>query len=441
MTDQPQTIEVRAVPPRVPRAPATPKPKVSLRRVAVATADTAALAAAGGTAAFGAAGMLAGAAGAVAVPLAVKAHRKAAERRAATRAQRTTTTRTSTSGARSGGLSGGRRSGGTGSSTSGRRSRSGSTGSGSSGGLFGKRSRSSSGSSAGRSSGGLFNRRSRSGSAGSSAGRSQSGGLFNRRSRSGSSGDGSSGGPFRRWRDRHHARALARGLARDGERHKDWVARRRARKARGPWWKRLKRKPTTVAPPVKPGPGTTLRGATTNQPKSPTKFPINTPTNVQPAPVPAPARRTAVAPTGPIARMQAAADDMLTAARQHHPDGNLEVLAGYQQLPAVLETVHAAIAEFDRSAADQGLHPAVQDLIAATRKVQQSVIAASEAIAPAIERLHAEELAYLRKNASARWDRRVNPDAPARRPSPGPRPNQPVANTWAARNANGAPQA
>ena len=129
--------------------------------------------------------------------------------------------------------------------------------------------------------------------------------------------------------------------------------------------------------------------------------------------------------TSPAMRaMLACAEEMKKIAVKHNPDGNLEVLADYQGMPHVLAEVLAALDVVHKKAADQDLHKAVVDYVGSVVKAQRSTMTAAEAVAPAIEKLHADELAYLRKGGSTRWDRGTNNGGGTttgrRRPSPSP---------------------
>lgn len=411
MSEQPQTIEVRAVPPRVPRDRASRRPVVPLRRAVVATLDTAALVTTGAVAEFGVIGVAAGAATAVGVPLVARAARRAGKRREQARAAKVTTSTTRTSGPGSG--SG--RAGGGGGSLAGR-------GSGGSSGTAGRRLRNLLGAGPGRAGGGA---------GGGRPGGARSAGLGGSRTPAGGGRSNSRGplglldrltgrNPSLR-QQRRHARRLADGLERDATKRGEWAERRAKRRA-----ERERRKQEKAARKAaerqrrgtrdtnagdKPKVGTELRGEQKPEPAT-----VPGPDLSLLGALLVPARNNtrkdaAVAETGTSAamrRMLALAEEMYGIAAKHAPEGNLEVLAGYVEMPNVMDMVLKALVQFHKAATSQGLHPAVVEYIEAMVKAQRSTADAARAIAPAIEKLHKTELEYLRAGGSARWDRRVN---------------------------------
>jgi hypothetical protein len=418
------------------KAAAEKRPTVPLRRAAMATADVAVLAATGAVAEFGAIGVLAGAAAAVGVPMAAKAGRKVRTRTKTWRAARASGGLSGSGG----GLFGGGRSG-SGSGLFG--SGSGSTGTG------GRRTGAAGGGGAGRSLRDLLSSGGgKSGSKpGSGGGLGSSGGGGSKSSKLGSiGGSGKDGGkpgsksnraggfalvggklglldrmtgrnPSLR-QERRHARAKAK----DAVKLAEWAARRKWGRKRNDAALKKARDEAAKAKPG--GVRSNLRGDTDTPPPA---APVPAPTSPGPLPVPVnngnstnnPVIEGAVmgdeAPSVAMRRLQDLAEQMSTVAMKHAPDGNLEVLAGYRQMPAVLNEILKALSYFHKSAASQGLHPAVVEYVEAMVKAQKATAVAAAAIAPAIEKLHKVELDYLRAGGSARWDRNINGTAAPRR--------------------------
>jgi hypothetical protein len=409
------------------------RPTVPLRRAAMATADVAVLAATGAVAEFGAVGVLAGAAAAVGVPLAAKAGRKVRTRTGTWRAARASGGLSGSGG----GLFGGGRSGGGGGLFG---SGSGSTGTG------GRRTGAAGGGGAGRSlrdllSGGGGKSGSKPGAGGGGLG--SSGGGGSKSSKLGSIGGGKDGGksggksnraggfapvggklglldrmtgrnPSLR-QERRHARAKAK----DAVKLAEWAARRKWGRKRNA--AALKK----AAEEAKAKPGgvrSKLRGDTDTPPPA-----VGVPAPTSPGPLPVPGRNDSSnrpnpgvvmageAPPVAMKRLMDLAEQMSAVAAKNAPDGNLEVLAGYVHMPAVLNEILKALGFFHKAAAGQGLHPAVVDFVDAMVKAQKATAVAAGAIGPAIEKLHKVQLDYLRAGGSVRWDLGVNGAAAPRR--------------------------
>jgi hypothetical protein len=423
-----QAIEVRAVAPKVPREPkaADAKPRVPLRRLAVATADMAVLAGTGAVAEFGVFGAAAGAAVAVGVPLVARASRRAAERRAEAREARSARSSASRSpgiGLDRGSRGGGSRGGGSSGSSGGGPGKA--PGSGAGGGT-GRSLRNLLGGGPGRDSSGRGGGLGRGGSPGGT-GRSTGGGSGGGAAKpkgAGNSGSSSPGGsrmlglfdrltgrsPSLRQQRRHE-----RGLTKDQIKLDDWARKRRDRRDR-----KKQKADEAKARPLKSKVSTDLRGDQDQADTAPVPVPQPEPAGTVPVPgreIPTQeGTRMADGVTNPaMKRMLGLAEQMVEIAVKNAPDGNLEVLAGYEQMPVVMETVTKALGHFHRAAGTQGLSPAVLDYTEAMVKAQNAVVTATRAIAPAIEKIHRRELDYLRAGGSSRWDRGVNGAAAPRR--------------------------
>jgi len=105
------------------------------------------------------------------------------------------------------------------------------------------------------------------------------------------------------------------------------------------------------------------------------------------------------------------AEQMQAIAKGYEPDGMLEVLGDYRQLPQVLDGFAAALGTFhEKAEAWYPLKPVIIELIDSTRRHQTSTARASDEIAPTINSLHRHEIEATSDPKNEMWAPSKNRD-------------------------------
>jgi len=149
---------------------------------------------------------------------------------------------------------------------------------------------------------------------------------------------------------------------------------------------RNKKAPTNV-PPAAPAPAVPVPGVITVQPIT--------------------SGASTMAAT--MRRLLDLAEQMQAIAAQYDPEGMLEVVDDYRQLPEVLDGFASALRVFHGKAEESyPLKPIIVELIGSTARHQVATARAADEIYPAIITLHREQLEELEDAKAAMWDHSRN---------------------------------